>query len=471
MTSLPSEIATARPSATRPSPAAAARLRLLQGPIAATLLRLAAPNLVVNVVLITVTPSVDAHVVGHLGPAALAGLALVFPLLMLMQQMANFSMGGALASAVARAIGAGRREDAAALAVHGLIISGVTAAVFTGVFLLAGPALYAAMGGRGEILAAAIEYSHAIFAGAFAYWLLGALTSVVRATGQVAVLAWVYVAAEFLHIALVPLLVFGWGPVPSLGITGAGVATVVSFTASSVFLAAWLTSKKSAVRLSLRGVRLDRKLFREILRTGAPLSLQPILNNLSLALLIGYAGMLGVAALAGVGVAVRLEYLMYPLVFGLGAAVVAMVGTNVGAAQVARAIRIAWIASGLAAAATGIIGLLAVAWPQAWIMLFTAAPDVSASAATYLCVAALGYAFIGMNTLTQAFQAMGQTLWPLLAVASRAAVLAIGGWIVVTFTNSGVSGLAVVTALGLALAGGMIATAFRLRMRRKLEAS
>ncbi len=76
-----------------------------------------------------------------------------------------------------------------------------------------------------------------------------------------------------------------------------------------------------------------------------------------------------------------------------------------------------------------------------------------------------------MNTLTQAFQAMDQTLWPLLAVASRAAVLAIGGWVVVAFTDSGVTGLAFVTALGLALAGGTIAAAFRLRLRRKLEAS
>ena len=205
-----------------PSPAAVTRTRLLlEGPIVPTLLRLAAPNLVVNVVLITITTSVDAHFVGRLGSVELAGLALVFPLLMLMQQMANFSMGGALAGAVARAIGAGRREDAGALVVHGLVIAAVVAAAFSGVFLMAGPALYALMGGSGAVLAAAIEYSNAIFAGALAYWVLSTLTSVVRGTSQVAVLAWVYVAAEVLHIGLVPLLVFGWGPVPALDVTGA----------------------------------------------------------------------------------------------------------------------------------------------------------------------------------------------------------------------------------------------------------
>ncbi|HJQ60727.1 MAG TPA: MATE family efflux transporter [Vineibacter sp.] len=454
-----------------PAPAAAARTRLLEGPIVPTLLRLSVPNLVVNVVLITVTTTVDAHFIGRLGSDALAGLALVFPLLMLMQQMANFSMGGAMAGAVARAIGAGRREDAAALAVHGLIIALVVAALFSGIFLTAGPAIYRALGGSGAILAAALEYSNAIFAGAFAYWLLSALTSVVRGTGQVGVLAWVYVGAEVLHIGLVPLLVFGWGPVPALGIAGAGVATVTSFSASSLFLLAYLMSGRTPVRLSLRGVTLSGRQFRDILRTGAPLSLQPILNNISLALLTNYAGALGAMTLAGVGVAVRLEYLMYPIVFGLGATVVAMVGANIGAGQRARAFRIAWTAAGLAAAATAIVGVLAIHWPQLWIALFTSAAEVSAPAATYLAIAALGYAFIGMNTLTQAFQAMGQTFWPLVGVVSRAVILAVGGWLVVSSTTSGVTGLAAVTALGLAVAGVVVVAAFWFKTTRREEKS
>ena len=89
-----------------------------------------------------------------------------------------------------------------------MIAAGI-AALFSTVFLLAGPSIYSLLGGRGTMLAAALEYSNVIFAGAIAYWMLGALTSVVRATGQVAILAYVYAAAEVLHIALVPALVFG----------------------------------------------------------------------------------------------------------------------------------------------------------------------------------------------------------------------------------------------------------------------
>src|SRR4029077_14064203 len=124
----------------------------------------------------------------------LAGLSLVFPLLMLMQQMANSSMGGAVASAIARAIGSGRQEDAAALAVHGIVIAGGMAAFFSASLLIAGPSIFALMSGDETIRAAANEYANAIFAGALAYWLLSTLTSVVRGTGQAAVLAIAYVA-------------------------------------------------------------------------------------------------------------------------------------------------------------------------------------------------------------------------------------------------------------------------------------
>src|SRR5262249_25671946 len=223
----------------------------------------------------------DAHLVGGLGAPALAGVSLVFPLMMLMQQIANSSMGSAIAASVARAVGASRRDDASALAVHGLVIAAAMATLFGAALLIGGPWLCRALGGDGEILAAALAYSNAIFAGALAYWVLVALTSVVRGTGQPGVLAIVYIAAGLLHIALVPILVFGWGPVPPLGVAGAGIATVTSFAASASALFWWLASGRTAVTLAFRGVRFERRLFVDILRVGLPMSLQPILVNVT----------------------------------------------------------------------------------------------------------------------------------------------------------------------------------------------
>jgi putative MATE family efflux protein len=454
--------APAMPAVSVPPPGAARTRLLLEGPVVTTLLRLAAPNVVVNVVLIAVTATVDAHFVGRLGPGALAGISLVFPLIMLMQQMANASMGGAIASAVARAIGAGRHADASALVVHGVIIAVGMAVIFASALLIGGPAIYTLMGGTGEIRAAALEYSNALFAGSLAYWLLSTLTSVVRGAGQAAVLAVVYLAAEALHIMLVPMLMFGVGPLPPLGIAGAGIATVISFAASSAVLAWYIASGRTAIAVTLRGTRLSRRLFAEILRVGAPMSFQPVLNNLALAALTGFVGTMGAAQLAAFGIAARLEYLLYPLAFGLGAGVLTMFGTNIGAGRDARAERIAWMAAALATAVTGCVGLFALVLPGAWTGLFTQAPDIHALAAEYLVIMSLAFPFLGLGlTLSSAFQAAARPLWPVLGITSRAAIVMLGGWIAVHLPGSGLGHLAVVAALGLIAYGATLGISFR----------
>src|SRR5258708_1513013 len=318
------------------------------------------------------------------------------------------------------------------------------------------------MGGGGGSQAAALEYSNAIFAGAFAYWLLSTLTSVVRGAGQAAVLAVVYLAAEALHILLVPVLMFGIGPLPPLGITGAGIATVASFTASSAVLAWYIASGRTAIRLSLRGVRLSRRLFVEILRVGAPMSFQPILNNLALATLTGFVGALGAAELAGFGAAVRLEYLIYPLAFGLGAGVLAMVGTNIGAGNRLRATRIAWTGAALAGCVTGCLGVFGVMAPDVWTAFFTATPEARARAAGFLLIVSLTYPFLGLGlTLGTARQDAGRPLWPLLGIASRALVVAAGGWSVIHLTGAGVTGLAFVAASGMTGYGASLVLAVK----------
>ena len=444
------------------SPAAARTQLLLEGPIIATLLRLAPANLVVNVILIAVTASVDAHFVGQLGIESLAGLALVFPPMMLMAQMANATMGGAIAAAVAKAIGAGRRDDAAALVVHALVIACAVGALFTALFVGLGPILYGWLGGRGPVLLAALDYGNAIFAGAVIFWLLGALTSAVRGTGHVALLAWVYLGAEALHIVLVPVLVFGLEPIPALGAAGAGIATVTSFAVSSAVLAGYLVSGRAGVTLSFRHVRLRRAMFGEILKIGVPMSALPLFNNLALATLTAYAGLLGTQALAGFGIGVRLEYLLYPINFGLGAGVLAMVGTNIGARQFERAGRIAWIGTGLSVGMMWLVGVLAITAPGLWSGLFTDDPEIRRATAIYLGVVGMAYVFIAPNTLMSAFQSTRQPQFPLLAALSRLVVVAIGGWIATHLLDASLVGLGIVTFAGLAAMGSVLSLAFLL---------
>ena len=175
-----------RPTADADGRPGADRTRLLlEGSILPTLLRLAAPNLAV-VILVTATSTLDAVFVGALGAEALAGVTLVFPMLMLMVTMANGGMGGGVASAIARgALGAGRRAEADALVAHALAIAAGMALLFTIGALWGGPILYRALAGDAPGVAeAAVAYSNAVFVGALAYWLLYILSSVVRGTGN-----------------------------------------------------------------------------------------------------------------------------------------------------------------------------------------------------------------------------------------------------------------------------------------------
>ena len=444
-------------------PAVAARTRwLLEGPVTPTLLRLAAPNVLVMLLQAAVS-TLDGVFVGWLGADALAGVSLVFPLLMLMQTMSAGGMGGGVASAVARALGAGRRAEADALATHALVIALAMAALFTASLLGAGSALYRAMGGSGASLDAALAYSQVIFGGAVSYWLYNILGAVVRGSGNMALPATVMVGNAAVYLVLSPALILGWGPLPRLGIAGAAVASVTAFAIGSLVLGIHLASGRSLVTLRLAPIRLRWSLFRDILRVGAPGALNTMLTNLTIVLVTGLVGPFGATALAGYGMGARLEYLQIPLVFGLGAALVTMVGTNVGAGNLARAERVAWIGAGLAALVTGSVGVLGALWPRAWLGLFSADAPVLEVGSAYLRIVGPTYGFFGLGlALYFASQGAGHLAWPLLSGSARLLIATVGGWLAVRWIGAGPVGIFAAVAVALITFGVVNALALRL---------
>jgi putative MATE family efflux protein len=434
---------------------------LVEGPIVPTLLRLAAPNVAVMMMLALVSTA-DAYWIGRLGPDALAGVSLVFPLVMLMQTMSAGGMGGGVASAVARALGGGRRNDANALVLHAVVIALVMGALFTAGVLAGGPLAYRAMGGRGGALDAAQAYSLVIFAGATAPWLFNTLGSVVRGAGNMAVPALTMVVTGALQLALCPVLVLGLAGAPRLGIAGAGVASVAAFGLGSALLVGFLFSGRSIVTPAVRGFQPRPRLFADILRVGAPGALNTVLTNLTIVVVTGLVGSYGTYALAGYGMGARLEYLLIPLVFGFGSALVTMVGTNVGAGHVARAERVAWVGAALAGGVTGAIGLTAAAAPSLWLGLFTTEPEVLAVGARYLRLVGPCYAFFGLGlALYFASQGAGRLLWPLAAAALRLAIAGGGGWLITRAFGAGLDALFAIIALALIAFGSTVAVAIR----------
>src|SRR6201995_4821851 len=216
-------VAAAQASSAPRAGSEATRASILTAPILPTLLKLALPTVTVLLAQTAVNIA-EAYYVGFLGTDALAGVALVFPVFMMMTMMSNGGFGSGVASSVARAVGAGRKDDADALVFHAVILAIIVGAIFTAGPILGGPALYRALGGKAGGLEAAVQYSNYLFAGAIPVWIVNFQAAALRGAGNVRVPAAVTLIGALVLIPLSPLLIFGLGPLPRLGISGAGIA-------------------------------------------------------------------------------------------------------------------------------------------------------------------------------------------------------------------------------------------------------
>jgi putative MATE family efflux protein len=409
--------------------------RLLKAPILSTLLLLAWPNVLVMVAQAS-TGLIETWFISRLGTEALAGMALVFPGVMLMQMISAGAMGGGISSAIARALGAGRRDDADALVLHALIINIGLGALFSIVMLAFGRPIYQALGGQGGELEAALLYSNVVFGGNVLLWAMNALANVIRGTGNMLVPALVTCAGVVFLVPLSPCLIFGIGPFPALGIAGGGVAVVLFYAGATAVMGWYILSGRNVARLRLSRPRWP--LFRTILEVGLFSSITSVLTNVIIAFTTALvASVAGASAVAGFGTGARLEYLLVPIVFGLGAPLVALVGTNIGAGQRERALRVALIGGTIAFAVTETIGLAAAIWPSAWLTLFSSDPQVVAAGSAYLRVVGPFYGFFGLGlALYFSSQGAGRLFWPLTGGFLRLFIAAGGGWAVLQLTGS-----------------------------------
>jgi putative MATE family efflux protein len=426
---------------------------MLDAPITPTLLRLAWPNLLMLLAQ-SGTGLIETWFLSRLGTEVLAGSALVIPVLMLMQNMSQGAMGGGISAAVARALGGGRNQEASELVLQAVSLNGLLGLVFSVALLAFGPELFAAMGAKGQALQAALAYANVLAGGLVLMWVMNALASVVRGTGNMLLPGMVICGGALLLVPLSPCLIFGLGPFPALGVAGAGWAMVTYYAAGTLVLGWYCVSGRNAARLQ-KG-RLQWRLMRSILSVGGLATLNPLLTNgliASMTALIGaYAG---TAALAGYGTAARLEYLVIPIAFGIGAPLVAMVGSNIGAGQMQRAVRIALTGGALAFVIAELLGLAAAIWPLRWMQLFTADPQTIAVGTTYLRTTGPVFGFFGLGfTLYFASQGAGRLKWPLGAGALRLSVAVGAGWLVLHFSGS-LQGLFLASAAAMFLYGAI----------------
>lgn len=445
-------------SATPPPRPANARLQaMLEAPIAPTLARLAWPNILMMSAQ-SATGLIETWFLARLGTSVLAGVALVVPVLFLMGNMSQGAMGGGISAAVARALGGGRQEEADQLVLHAVVLNALLGLLFCVLLLAFGPQLYRALGAKGEALDAALAYSNVIFGGIVLMWLMNAFASVIRGTGNMLVPGAVICGGALLLIPLSPCLIFGWGPFPALGVAGGGWALVIYYGVGALILGAYCASGRNPARLVAS--RLHLSLMRSILRVGALATLNPLLTNALVALTAALVGAYaGTAAVAGYGIAVRLEYLLIPIAFGLGAPMVAMVASNIGAGQPERAMKIALTGGAMAFVLAEAIGLAAAFFPEAWLRLFGAEDHMLEAGATYLRTVGPVYGFFAMGfSMYFASQGAGRLKWPLLAGLLRL-LMAVGAGGVALHLTGSLTVFFLVAAVAMSLYGLIILSA------------
>lgn len=434
-------------------------LHLLEAPVLPLLLRFAWPNVLIMLAQAS-TGLIETWWIAKLGTGALAGMALVFPAVMLLTMISGGAIGGGISSAVARALGAGQREAADALILHAVVVTFAVGLVLSAIFLVFGRSIYSFLGGTGSELEAALIYSDTVFTGSIFIWLMNALASVVRGTGNMAFPAFVTCIGAALLVPLSPLLIFGFGPVPALGIAGGGVALILYFALGALAMAWHILSGRNPIRF--RWVRLRWAPLAGIMRVGGLSALQSIQTNLIIAGATAIvASFAGVNAVAGFGTAVRLEYLLIPLIFGIGAPLVALVGTNIGAGKPDRALRIALTGGAMAFVVTETIGIVAAVFPHAWLSFFSADPAMIETGSSYLRIVGPFFGFFGLGlSLYFASQGAGRLFWPLLTGSVRVVVALGGGWVALQFFHS-LNAFFVMLALALTIYGLAMFTAVR----------
>jgi putative MATE family efflux protein len=426
------------------------REEMLEAPILPLLLRLAAPTTIV-IAAQTLVAVAETFWLARLGAHALAGAALVLPMIALMTTVSNGGVGGGVSSAMARALGAGDREAVQRLLWHAILIALAAGAAFTALIVLGGPLIYSALGGRGATLEAALVFSNWVFAAAVPMWLVNIIAAALRGAGDPSSPARVALIGAVVTAVLSPVLIFGLGPSPALGVAGAGLATALYYIGAALVLLRRLQSGHGVV--ALRPMRPDPRVFSAILKVGFASAAAALLSSLTAVVVTGAVGLADSGALAGYGVASRLDALLVPLLFGPGTAVIAMVGTAVGAGRHDRARAVTRTAVLWALVATEALGLTVAIFPGLWIGLFSSDPAVVQVAASYLRIAAPSYGALAVGlTLYFAAQGSGRVTAPMLAAVLRLTVAAGGGWIA-AYAGAGLPWIFAMAAAGMMMFG------------------
>ena len=382
-----------------------------EGRVGQAILLLAVP-MVIEMGMESLFAVVDVYFVSQLGADAVATVGLTESLLTIVYTVA-MGLGIGATAVVARRIGE-KDEDGAAEAAVQAVSLGLAVSVAIGIFgARSARTLLGAMGATPSMLDSSLGYAVVMLGGNATVTLLFLTNAVFRGAGDPAMAMRMLVVANGINIVLDPCLIFGWGPFPALGVTGAAVATNIG-RGTAVGVQLWvLLSGRTRVRAGLRHLRLVPHAMWTVCRLSGVGFLQVLIDTSSWIGLVRIVSTFGSDALAGYTIGIRILLFAILPAWGLSNAAATMVGQSLGAGKPARAEESVWTAGRYNAGFLGVLGVAFLLWASRIVAWFTGDAAVAVHAVDCLRIASLGFLLFAYGlVLTQAFNGAGDTWTP-----------------------------------------------------------
>jgi putative MATE family efflux protein len=381
------------------------------GPVGRAILLLSVP-MVLEMGMESIFAVTDIFFVARLGADAVAAVGLTESLLTVVYALA-IGLAIGLTAVVARRIGEKDPEAAAQAAVQGLALAIVVSIVLGVAGVLLAPTLLAAMGASPQVMETGLGFTRVMLGGEASIIVLFVANAIFRGAGDAAIAMRVLVVANLINIVLGPCLIFGVGPFPALGVTGAGIATTIG-RSTGVALALWqLTRPGRHIRIQRRHLRPDVPLMGRIARLSSSGALQMLIGTTSWVGLVRVVSTFGSPAVAGYTIGIRIIIFALLPSWGLSNAAATLVGQGLGAGKPERAEEAVWKAGFYNLCFLGVVGLVFVLFAGPVVSVFTADPEVAGYATACLRVVAAGFVFYAYGgVLTQSFNGAGDTWTP-----------------------------------------------------------
>jgi putative MATE family efflux protein len=369
-----------------------------------------APAMMLETGIMNVAQLLDTYWVGRLGSAALAAVTISITVRWVLNSLSNgLGIGGM--AIVARRIGAKDQQAAEHATWQTILLGLVVSLVLGGLGQVVARPLLIVLGADAEVLSLGLSYLRVSFGGAFAMILVFVINAMLRGAGEARLSMQVLFLATAVTVVLEPLLIFGWGPVPAMGVSGSAWAFILGFGAGLVLQLYILLSRRARISINLRDLRPDFPLMVRIVSIALPSTVQMTLRSSSRLLIIGLVGAYGTFATAGYGVANRLLLIALIPCFGLGNAAGTLVGQNLGAERPDRAEKSAWWVSAYAGVYMAVMAIIFTVFAPSLIALFDATPEVVAFGTECLRLVAWSMIAGGIGVvLARGFDGAGNTV-------------------------------------------------------------